>query len=357
MNIQNDSLLAPDAVVREDDLVVQSNDMALMNIQSLESTGALDLSPRYQRRNRWDRERQSQLIESFILNVPVPPVYLAEEDRGEYAVIDGKQRLTAICQYLNNEFELVGLQLRRDLEGLRYAQLDPQFSRPLSMRPLRTVTILRSTPDWVKHEVFLRLNRGGQPLNNQEIRNVAFAGPLNDLFIRLAENPFLCQQLKIRNYDSSAYTKMLDVETVTRFFAVAEQWRHFGSSFRGALDGFMLENYRGGPRTLDQYESRFNRSIEACESIWGDLAFKRFDGNQWRDQMLGAVYDAQMVAIDSLSEGELQKLKSKPSAVVSATEALFAEPEYDSSVRLSTNTPSRVRLRVDRTTTVLRQLV
>ena len=125
MASQDDSLLGPDNVVREDDLVVQSNDMALMNVQSLELTGALDLSPRYQRRNRWDRERQSQLMESFILNVPVPPVYLAEEDRGEYAVIDGKQRLTAIVQYLNNEFELVGLQLRRDLEGLKFTQLTP----------------------------------------------------------------------------------------------------------------------------------------------------------------------------------------------------------------------------------------
>jgi len=357
VNNQDDSLLGPNDVVREDDLVVQSNDMALMNVQSLESTGALDLSPRYQRRNRWDRERQSQLIESFILNVPVPPVYLAEEDRGEYAVIDGKQRLTAIVQYLSNEFELVGLQLRRDLEGLTFSQLDPQFSRPLSMRPLRTVTILRSTPDWVKHEVFLRLNRGGQPLNNQEIRNVAFAGPLNDLFIRLAENHFLCKQLKIRNKESSAYTKMLDVETVTRFFAIAGQWTSFGSSFRGGLDRFMLDNYRCGPSALDHYENRFNRAIEACESIWGDLAFKRFDGNQWRDQMLGAVYDAQMVAIDTLSPPEVKILISKSSAVIEATETLFSEPEYDASVRISTNTPSRVRHRVDRTISVLRGLI
>ena len=221
------------------------------------------------------------------------------------------------------------------------------------MRPLRTVTILRSTPDWVKHEVFLRLNRGGQPLNNQEIRNVAFAGPLNDLFIRLAENSFLCQQLKIRSKDASAYTKMLDVETVTRFFAIAEQWTSFGSSFRGGLDKFMLNNHRCGPSALDHYETRFNNAIKACESIWGDLAFKRFDGNQWRDQMLGAVYDAQMVAIDSLPHSHVKKLVSKSAAVIKATEKLFSEPEYDASVRISTNTPSRVRHRVDRTISVL----
>lgn len=348
MNASRLSSLPKKKIISEDDLIIQSSDMALMNISSLASTGALDLSPRFQRRNRWDRERQSQLIESFILNVPVPPIYLAEEDRGEYAVIDGKQRLTAIHQYLDGSFGLTGMLLRPDLEGFRFDELIPEVSRPLMMRPLRTVIILRSTPDWVKHEVFLRLNRGGQPLNSQEIRNVAFAGPLNDLFINLATHPFLRQQLKIRNDDSPAYANMLDVESVTRFFALADQWEAFGGSFRGALDQYMLENYTLGPSAVRVHEKRFNRAISACESIWGNLAFKRYDGVQWRDQMLGAIYDAQMVAIDMMTDRDLARLARSSAEVIEATEILFGDSEFDSAVRLGTNTPSRVRLRVER---------
>ena len=78
---------------RDEDLVVQSSDMALANVALLAASGSLDLSPRFQRRNRWNRTQQSQLIELFLMNVPVPPVYLAEETRGVFAVIDGKQRL------------------------------------------------------------------------------------------------------------------------------------------------------------------------------------------------------------------------------------------------------------------------
>lgn len=337
----------------DDDLVIQSNDMALINIKTLQSTGALDLSPRYQRRNRWDRERQSQLIESFILNVPVPPVYLAEEDRGNYAVIDGKQRLTAICQFLNDDFELGGLQLRRDLDGLKFSSLQPSTANTLSMRPLRTVTILRSTPDLIKHEVFLRLNRSGQPLNRQEIRNVAFAGGLNDLIIKLARNPFLRQQLKIKSDESAAYAKMQDVETVTRFFAIADSWNSFGQNFSDSLDEFMLLNYKSDSSALNKFNNRFETAIAGCESVWGNLAFRRHDGNQWRDQMLSAVYDAQMVAIDSFPKEIILKLAQRSGEIIEATEGLFRDPSYESSVRISTNTGSRVRLRVADTINML----
>lgn len=336
---------------REEDLVVQSSDMALLNVASLHSSGSLDLSPRYQRRNRWDRTRQSQLIESFLLNVPVPPVYLAEEARGVFAVIDGKQRLTTIVQFFNNEFALSQLELRKELEGLRFADLTPDASTSLSMRPLRAVTILRQTADWVKHEVFVRLNRGGQPLNAQEIRNVAYAGPFNDRIIELATNPFLHRQLKITSPESSAYADMSDVETVVRFFALSASWRRFGGSLRDALDLFMLEHHAAGPTGIAEFGQRFERSLNWAEKLWGVHAFQRHDGIQWRDQMIGGVFDAQMVAIDTLTDSQLSQLR--PREVLDQTQRLFRDPEFDTAVRLSTNTSARVRYRIQKMTELL----
>jgi hypothetical protein len=331
----------------EDDLVVQSSDMALLNVGSLHSAGSLDLSPRYQRRNRWDRARQSQLIESFLLNVPVPPVYLAEETRGVFAVIDGKQRLTAIVQFLNNEFPLTQLDLRPDLEGAYFRDLPTNASSSLSMRPLRAVTILRQTPDWVKHEVFVRLNRGGQPLNAQEIRNVAYAGPFNDSIIELATNSFLHKQLKITSEASSAFSDMSDVETVVRFFALAGTWKQFGGNLREALDDFMLREHALGPSGISDHARRFTRAISWCQTLWGDHAFQRYDGTQWRDQMIGGVYDAQMISVDQVSDHHLATLT--PEAVEAATRTLFTtDADFDTSVRLSTNTSARVRYRISR---------
>ncbi|MGP5132283.1 DUF262 domain-containing protein [Brachybacterium tyrofermentans] len=327
-----------------DDLVVQSSDMALLNIGALHDTGRLDLSPRYQRRNRWDRVRQSQLIESLLANVPVPPVYLAEESRGVYAVIDGKQRLTAIVQYLKDEYALSGLGLNKELEGKRYSDLEPSLSSDLGMRPLRAVVILRMTPDWVKHEVFVRLNRGGQPLNAQEIRNVAYAGPFNDKIIELANTPLLRRQLKIKGPESSAYADMSDVESVVRFFALADGWKDFGGSLRNALDSFMLDNHAIGQSRIAAYANRYQRAIRWCEELWGDHAFQRHDGTQWRAQMIGGVYDAEMVAVDMLTDHDLENLSSK--SVLRNTQQLFEDPEFDASVRISTNTSARVRVRI-----------
>ncbi|RKR73931.1 DUF262 domain-containing protein [Frondihabitans australicus] len=342
--------------ITENDLVIQSSDMALVNISTLAASGALDLSPRFQRRNRWDRERQSQLIESFLTNVPVPPVYLAEESRGTFAVIDGKQRLTAITEYFDNVYPITDLQLRGELEGTYFRDLPLEVSASLSMRPLRAVTVLRQTPDWVKHQVFIRLNRGGQPLNAQEIRNVAFAGQLNDSIIEASADPFLQRQLKITSPNSPSYADMTDVEFVVRFFAVGESWSRFGGSMRDAMDDFMAKHFKAGRTEVSALIERFKRALRYCEAIWGDRAFQRFDRGQWRDQLIGGMYDAQMVAVDQLPDFILEHVVNNSSNAISHTQRLFTHEDFDQAVRVATNTPSRVQLRVNRVVETLRAI-
>jgi len=90
-------------------LVLQQSDLSLQSISDMVEDRAIDVSPKYQRRERWGLDRDSGLIESFLLNIPVPPIYLAEDEYGVYSVIDGKQRVTAINRYLKGEFALKGL--------------------------------------------------------------------------------------------------------------------------------------------------------------------------------------------------------------------------------------------------------
>lgn len=329
-----------------DDLVIQSSDMALMNVASLAHSGALDLSPRFQRRNRWERPRQSRLMESFLLNIPVPPVYLAEDRRGRFTVIDGKQRLTAISKFLNSEYRLIGLEYLPQLEGVTFEDLPPSTQSTLNMRPLRAVTIMRQTPEWMKYEVFLRLNTGGQPLNYQEIRNVAFPGPLNDAIIDTSEDPFLHRQLKIRSESSSAYALMTDVTYVLRFLALSVNWRDFNGNLQGTLDRFMLEHHKEGRKEVHQHIARFRRSLRACQAIWADNAFKRFDGRQWRDQLIGGVYDAQMIACQLCDDETLQTAARRNGELTSAMAELFKQPDFDASVRIGTNNPAKLRYRV-----------
>ena len=103
-------------------LVLQAADFSLETIAQMVDDGAIDTAPRYPRRDRWRRDKQSALVESFLLNIPVPPVYLSEEDFGRYSVIDGKQRLTTIRDFMRNDFSLISPQAFPELRGLYFRE-------------------------------------------------------------------------------------------------------------------------------------------------------------------------------------------------------------------------------------------
>jgi uncharacterized protein with ParB-like and HNH nuclease domain len=197
----------------QESLVTQQSDFSLSAIAEMVRFESIDISPHYQRRDRWSVDKQSALIESFLLNIPVPPVYLSEDEYGTYTVIDGKQRITTINEFLSGRFKLKGLKEVPELDGFTYEELPTQLKRALSIRPFMRVIILlkQSDPD-LKYEVFLRLNTGGEKLKAQEIRNVAFAGPLNDLLFELSGNEFIKKKLKITSIKSAPYRNMDDLE-------------------------------------------------------------------------------------------------------------------------------------------------
>lgn len=139
----------------QDDLVLQQSDLSLKSVSDMVDFNAIDISPKYQRRERWSEEEESELIESFLMNIPIPPIYLAEDEYGIYSVIDGKQRLTAINRFLNNKLTLSNLNLFPELNGLTFSKLPSALSNALAIRPyIRVVTLLRQSNPELKHEVF-----------------------------------------------------------------------------------------------------------------------------------------------------------------------------------------------------------
>lgn len=333
----------------QDSLVLQSSDLSLETIAKMVESDAIDVSPRYQRRERWSQRAQAELIESFLLNVPVPPVYLAEDDFGTYSVIDGKQRITAISSYLRNGFTLTGLTNFLELDGLEFAELPKPLQNALSIRPyLRVVTLLKQTDPELKYEVFTRLNTGGQPLLAQEIRNALYRGKFNDLLFDLGTTPFLRQQLKIATETESAFREMMDVEMVLRFYTFSESWEAFSGDSRRSMDEFMSRHRKAAGSTLQRFKNQFLIALMRCESLWGDSAFKRFAGTAFRDQFLAAIYDAEMIAASGLTQKRFDQLKTQKQSVVAATKKLFSDVRFEESVRAATNTPSRVRYRVEK---------
>ena len=126
-------------------IVTEQARYPLNTIAGMVESGDYDLNPEFQRRHRWSPDKQSRLIESFIMNVPVPPIFLYEDEYSHYEVMDGLQRLTAIATFYTDRLSLTGLTEWPELEGRTYSQLPDQIRRGIDRRYLSSIILLRET--------------------------------------------------------------------------------------------------------------------------------------------------------------------------------------------------------------------
>ena len=171
--------------------------------------------PRFQRRYIWPNRLASRLIESIVLNVPIPPCYLSQNEEFELDVIDGQQRLFSIHRFLNNQFKLSSLEVLIDLNGKRFFELPRKLQLKIRTHALRCVVITNDSNPEIKFDVFERLNTNTVPLNAQELRNCIYRGSLNDLLAELAEYEPWLQILGRKHSDR----RMRGEELILRFFA------------------------------------------------------------------------------------------------------------------------------------------
>ena len=166
---------------RERTVKTQDIEYDLETLLKRVQSNVIKLDPDYQRRHRWTDETSSRLIESLILNIPVPTIFISqdidvddENDPGvaRYTVIDGQQRLTAIVRFLENDLALEGLQALSELNGALRRDLPPFLARRLEERTLRCLRIDSTLDPQVKYDIFERLNTGSVKLEPQELRTL-----------------------------------------------------------------------------------------------------------------------------------------------------------------------------------------
>lgn len=338
----------------QNSLVLQQSDLSLQSISDMVDSGSIDISPKYQRRERWTTDKESDLIESFLLNIPVPPVYLAEDEYGTYSVIDGKQRVTAINKFLKNQLKLQNLEKFKEIEGFYFKDLPTSLSNALKIRPyLRVVTLLRQSDSDLKHEVFLRLNKAGVALNSQEIRNVAFRGDFNDMLFDLSATNYLVKQIRSEK-GTKNYKEMIDVLYVLRFFTVQEKWNNFPGNMDIAMDQFMRDNYKNSAKQILVRRDSFEQALDFCEKIWGDEGFMKPGGSR---RVLQGFYDIQMVCGSLLNLKERSNAITKKNQVKKAlVDLLVKDDVFSESVTQFTSNAKSVKYRIETFVEVLKSI-
>ncbi|MBH2869529.1 DUF262 domain-containing protein [Serratia marcescens] len=304
-------------------VVQERNDIFLTHVLSFISEDSRNkvwsnIRPEYQRRLRWDNKKKSQLIESFIMNIPVPPIFLYEKSLGSFEVMDGQQRLNAIASFYEGEFQLQGLKIWQALNGKTYSQLPPLIRRGLDRAKISAITLMSdnstNTEDSIdlRAQVFDRLNTGGEKLNAQELRNALYAGPFNELLIELSREREFANAWDIPIYSdhiradgtvsellekNTYYKRMSDVEIVLRFFAFRDV-NNISGSVRGMLDDALKNNRHPSTDELTEMRDSFNKSLNLCLSVYGKDAFRiTSQRNKNESNLSKPFFDAQMIAM------------------------------------------------------------
>lgn len=296
----------------------------------------IDLSPGFQRHgDLWPLDRQSRLIESLMLKIPIPTFYFDAADDANWIVIDGLQRLTAFNKYLvgiedktgvlvKERFE--GLQYLRDFNGLTFDELPRQYIRRIKESLVTVYTVEKGTPEAVVYNIFQRINTGGLELNAQEIRQALWTGNVTNLISELAasEEFITATQGKIKT------KRMEDREFVTRFIAFTEL--NYREEYHGNIDNYLIKAMKQvnayNDKQLEEIRYRFKRVMRYCYEIFGEYAFRKYNSNWRRGPINKAIFELWSVCFTELSDSQLDKVCTQKESFLKAFGSLMQNSEF-----------------------------
>jgi len=257
----------------------EKQDLPVETLVGWVNRGKLNLQPDFQRNFVWNSSKASRLVESLLLAIPIPVIYVAEEANRTYSVVDGQQRLTSICSYVNGafpngqNFKLSGLQVLTDLNRKAFGDLPIELQEEILNFTLRFIIIEKDSDPDVKFEVFERLNLGAEKLNDQEVRNCVYRGNYNELLRSLSQNEYLLRILQSKE----PHTRMADRQLILRFFAM---WRNTHRNYKGPSKRFLnteMEQHRNlSEEALAEMREVFEKSIEMTYAVFQERAFRRY---------------------------------------------------------------------------------
>lgn len=222
-------------------------DIHVLQLLSMLEVGTIYMAPAYQRKFRWDDSRCSALVESLLLGIPIPNLFMATNKDGSWEVVDGVQRLSAIVKFAGNNkvraklhlgepMVLQDLQKLARFNGLTFRQLPKNIQTHFETRSLRVVTLSDKSNPVVRYDLFERLNTGGVGLTPQEIRDCVYRGPFASKLEELSQSKdFKTVVILTKEQELNGTAE----ECVLRFFAFRDSYKKFDHSVVDFLNDYM----------------------------------------------------------------------------------------------------------------------
>ncbi len=290
----------------------QAYDKSVSDLVRMIEDKDIILDPDFQRNYVWDNKKASLLIESIILNVPIPVVYVSQSEDDTWTVIDGLQRLWSLKRFFDGKFKLTGLEILTELNKQDISSLNSKALRMLKNGLLRVIMITNDSNEDIKYDVFMRLNTGSVHLTEQELRNCLYKGSLNRLLKDLTSNEQWLSLLGI----SEPHKRMADREMILRFFSLHQNWdsklgviTNYKGRMKNFLNDYMKQNQNVSQNIVIQHKDLFDSTVNKVVAVFGENAFRTLNESADQERSINrAIMDVIMV---SLSEYELDELLIK----------------------------------------------
>lgn len=329
-------------------------DFSFGELLNLHNDKEIVIRPEYQRLFRWTNEQRSRLIESIILGLPIPPIFLIEGEHGVLELIDGLQRTSTVLQFLDhssiNEPQLIlsGCDILGSLNGLCIDDLSTTARLKIKRTPIRATIINKSGDSFVKYEMFKRLNTGGALLSAQEIRNcssrmVEGGDVFYDAIQEMAKfDPFI---QSISKLPDTFKEKRADEELVLRFFAVTLYRDKYKGNIEEWLDSLMEDTLFGRIQfDLLERKSHFEDVFTVIEEKLSNSAFTRFNPDGEPTGRLAPAYYEAVVATFSVRLDDLRPLP--PAIIRDRLQVAFNSAEFRAATGPGANTIEKLGQRI-----------
>jgi hypothetical protein len=261
----------PDATVK-----ISRDQYSIFEIRRmLNDTKELIIDPEFQRNAVWKNEQERELIESVLMGIPIPIIYVFEDKDGKKQVVDGRQRIHALVRYLGNAFALDNLKMLPRFNKKRFKELEPLYQSKLERYQIPMYVIEPPTPERVKYDIFDRVNRGGTRLNNQEMRNALYSGQSTMLLKKLSKS----KSFEDATSGGVKNRRMRDQYVILRFLAF-HLWRNGSLAFnyKSNPDEFLADAMKTineyTPEQIHQIEARFQHAMSQSFAIIGPDGFR-----------------------------------------------------------------------------------
>ncbi len=329
------------------DAVVLNADWTIETINLQIKKGNIDLQPGFQRRVAWDDTRKSRLLESIIVGMPVPNIVLAEnkEHRGRFIVIDGKQRLVAISEFLEGGYKLKGLDIRNDLNDKFFSDLPVEDREYLENATLRSTLIRNWNDENFLYAIFFRLNSGSLPLSPQELRKALVGGKLLD-----AIEKYLVGSASFKAIFGDVLDKrMRDSELVLRFLAFDRGLQDYRGDFKEFLDSttrYFESDWKARETEAAEVFQRLDSALAMTSAIFGHDAFKKWLGDRYERVINRALFDC--IVRFFANPAVVQASVGKEVKIVETFKALCLDRDFRDAIEKTTKSVHATFNRIDR---------